>query len=180
MLALLVEAGEAQTVVAAGEEWLSTHRRDSRVRDVALSTALAHRAVAEACVKKQGDAASAAGMLRVAGELLRRHRAAPGLQAEVASALAELQPSLACQLVALPLEQFRERERGVQVGSCVCVCMCVCGLILVGLLDCLASHAADAPSPARPNSSVRTTRATQPPATLASRLPHPGGHRGAH
>jgi hypothetical protein len=117
VLALLLEAGDPQTVVAAGEEWLSTHRRDSRVRDVALSTALAHREVALTCVKKYGDAVSAAGMLRVAGELLRRHRAAPGLQQQVAEALAELQPALACQLVALPLEQFQERERGLQVGA---------------------------------------------------------------
>ncbi|KAI3428117.1 hypothetical protein D9Q98_006500 [Chlorella vulgaris] len=119
VLALLLEAGDPQTVVAAGEEWLSTHRRDSRVRDVALSTALAHREVALTCVKKYGDAVSAAGMLRVAGELLRRHRAAPGLQQQVAEALAELQPALACQLVALPLEQFQERERGLQVAISV-------------------------------------------------------------
>lgn len=165
VLALLVEAGEAQTVVAAGEEWLATHRADPRARDVALSTALAHRAVAQALARKQGDAAAAASMLEVAGGLLRRHRAAPHLQvrirlwgrrggalwckgsaflgraaasrqpqpqrraecchgapfaclqAEVAAELAELQPALACQLVALPLERFQERDRGVQVRS---------------------------------------------------------------
>ena len=37
----------------AGEEWLATHRRDPRARDVALSTALAHMAVAEQLSKKQ-------------------------------------------------------------------------------------------------------------------------------
>lgn len=116
VLALLVEAGEAPgTVVAAGEEWLASHRLEPRARDVALSTALAHRAVAEGLAKKQGDAASATAMLEVAGELLRRHRAAPNLQADVAADLAALQPALACQLVALPLERFQERERGVQV-----------------------------------------------------------------
>jgi hypothetical protein len=117
VLALLLEAGDAQTVVAAGEEWLSVHRRDRRAHDVALSTALAHQRVAEACVRKHGDAVGAAGMLRVARDLLRRHRAALALQAEVAAALAELQPALACQLVAMPLERFQERERGVQVGG---------------------------------------------------------------
>lgn len=115
MLALLLEAGDAQTVVAAGEEWLATHRRDPRARDVALSTALAHRAVADTLLKKQGDAVSAAAMLEVAVELLAQHRAAAGLQAQVAGALAEVQPALACQLVAAPLERFKERERGVQV-----------------------------------------------------------------
>jgi hypothetical protein len=117
VLALLLEAGEAQTAVAAGEEWLSTHRRDTRARDVALTTALAHRSVAEMHARKQGDALTAAGMLEVACELLKRHRAAPQLQQEVAGALAELQPALACQLVALPLERFQERERGVKVRS---------------------------------------------------------------
>lgn len=54
VLALLVEAGEApETVAAAGEEWLASHRRDPRARDVALSTALAHRSVAEDLAKKQ-------------------------------------------------------------------------------------------------------------------------------
>ena len=41
----------------------------------------------------------------------------------MATALAELQPALACQLVALPVERFQERERGLQVcaaalGAC--------------------------------------------------------------
>lgn len=115
MLALLLEAGDAQTVVAAGEEWLATHRRDPRARDVALSTALAHRALADTQLKKQGDAVSAAAMLEVAAELLAQHRGAAGLQAEVAGALAEVQPALACQLVSAPLERFQERERGVEV-----------------------------------------------------------------
>lgn len=38
-------------------------------------------------------------------------------QADVTAELAALQPALAAQLVALPLERFQERERGVQVGS---------------------------------------------------------------
>ncbi|KAL4443575.1 hypothetical protein ABPG75_011312 [Micractinium tetrahymenae] len=116
VLALLLEAGDAQTVVAAGEEWLATHRRDPRARDVALSTALAHRALADTLLKKQGDAASAAAMLEVAVDLLAQHRAAASLQAEVAGALAEVQPALACQLVSAPLERFQERERGVKVA----------------------------------------------------------------
>lgn len=115
MLALLLEAGDAQTVVAAGEEWLATHRRDPRARDVALSTALAHRALADTLLKKQSDAVSAAAMLEVAADLLAQHRAAAGLQAEVAAALGEVQPALACQLVSAPLERFQERERGVEV-----------------------------------------------------------------
>ncbi|PSC72514.1 ACCUMULATION AND REPLICATION OF CHLOROPLASTS chloroplastic [Micractinium conductrix] len=119
VLALLLEAGDAQTVVVAGEEWLATHRRDPRARDVALSTALAHRTVAQDLVRKHGDAASACAMLEVALALLRQHRASGSLQGEVATALAELQPALACQLVALPVERFQERERGLQVAIAV-------------------------------------------------------------
>ena len=153
---------------------------------MALSTALAHMAVAEQLSKKQGDVATAVSMLEVAAELLRRHRGTPQLQvgapcmragrpwkrlagwlryghtctfvcayvpiavgdvtsvartgfprnkcvvqhtqpalflqADVASELAGLQPALAALLVALPLERFQERERGVQVGT-MCICM---------------------------------------------------------
>jgi hypothetical protein len=137
VLSLLLEAGDPQTVVAAGEEWLASHRRDRRARDVALSTALAHRRVAEALVKRHNDAISADAMLRVAADLARQHRAPPALQAELAAAAAELAPAVACQLAALPLERFQERERGLQVqtghmlegrlmiGHIVCVASCV-------------------------------------------------------
>ena len=62
VLALLLEAGDAQTVVVAGEEWLATHRRDPRARDVALSTALAHRTVAQvrACCRRPARLLAAA------------------------------------------------------------------------------------------------------------------------
>ena len=92
MLALLQEAGESQTVVAAGEQWLSTHKRDARARDVAITTALAHCSVASQHADRRGDAISASAMYEVATELLRRHKAAPELQREIGEALRELQP----------------------------------------------------------------------------------------
>lgn len=48
--------------------------------------------------------------------LAHKQAALPCMQSDVAAELAALQPALAAQLVALPLERFQERERGVQVG----------------------------------------------------------------
>lgn len=58
VLALLQESGEAPAVVAAGEQWLALHRQDPGTRDVALATALAHRAVAAAHLERKGDVMS--------------------------------------------------------------------------------------------------------------------------
>ena len=94
VLALLQEAGESQTVVVAGEQWLSTHKRDPHARDVAISTALAHCGVAAQYSERRKDAISASGMYQVAAELLAQHKAPNELQREVAEALRELQPQV--------------------------------------------------------------------------------------
>ena len=58
MLALLQESGDSQTVVAAGEQWLSMHRHSVGARDVALSTAVAHFTSATAYLERRGDVVS--------------------------------------------------------------------------------------------------------------------------
>eukprot|EP00887_Chlorella_sp_A99_P001959 scaffold18.g1959.t1 len=117
VLALLQESGDSQTAVAAGEQWLSTHRNDPGARDVALTTALAHCSVASLYMDRKGDVLSVVRMLEVARELLRAHRVGGELQAEVAERVEGLQPALACELVALPLERFQERERGIALAQ---------------------------------------------------------------
>ncbi len=65
VLVLLQEAGEPQTVVAAGEHWLATHRSSPRAKDVALAVALSHCAIARSLLSSTGNTQQATRMLEV-------------------------------------------------------------------------------------------------------------------
>lgn len=88
VLALLQEAGDCGTVVAAGEEWLSTHRGDRGAADVALATALAHADAAAALVDSRGSTLQAVSMLEVAARLLAQYGVRGSVAAEVDRAIA--------------------------------------------------------------------------------------------
>jgi hypothetical protein len=129
VIMLLQEAQDWKTAIAAGEQWLSVHRKSPLARDVALATALAHCDAASACLEAAGGIQRATGMLEVARDLLRKYclnknnnGAATGamtLQQRISDALAELQPQLAVELLALPLEAADQRARGLALAKAV-------------------------------------------------------------
>lgn len=111
VLILLQEIGEYSTVIVTGESWLATNRRSSLTKDVARATAMAHLKIAVQ-VQKQ-SAQQATGMLEVARDLLKRYNAAPDLRIQITEAIAELEPPLARELLALPLEAEDQRGHGL-------------------------------------------------------------------
>lgn len=114
-LMLLQEAGDAQTVVAVGEAWLSTHRRHRAARDVALATALAHCDLAGALLDARGSVEAACAMLDVAGKLLKEYKAGtPQLQADIEGAVAELRPQMALELLART-DSAESRSKGLEL-----------------------------------------------------------------
>lgn len=113
-LLLLQEAGDHQTVIASGESWLATHRRHRSARDVALATALAHCDVAQMRVDAHGSTQQAAAMFELALKLLRDYRAGTQeLSKKIESALKDLQPRLAIELLSDASPALRARGKAI-------------------------------------------------------------------
>ena len=69
-LILLQEGGDYQTVVGVGEAWLAQHPRHKSIKDVALSTALAHCDIARRILETRGSVEKALSALESAKRLL--------------------------------------------------------------------------------------------------------------
>jgi hypothetical protein len=115
-LALLQESGDAQTVVAAGEAWLATHRRHRNARDVAIAVGMAHCDLARAILDARRDIQSAVSTLQVASSVLRRYKAGTDSMLQgIEDAIADLQPLLVLEVLAKQDDDAAARARGLKL-----------------------------------------------------------------
>ena len=107
--------------------------------------------------------------MEVSSELLRAHRLGGQLQEEIAAKVEQLQPALACELVALPLQRFQVSSSGQFSGDwpCGCTMLTFSQLAMGGLLRLVPSCPGQSPV------SAVLSRCTSPAPRTPEQL---GGH----
>uniref|UniRef100_A0A1D1ZTR6 Uncharacterized protein n=2 Tax=Auxenochlorella protothecoides TaxID=3075 RepID=A0A1D1ZTR6_AUXPR len=99
-LLLLLEAGRARDAAEAGQRWLSQARRGVReAQDVALATGLGLCDAAADHLAQTGRVAETVHLLEEAAGVLHKHRAGSSLQADIRTAVQELETAVVMELL---------------------------------------------------------------------------------
>ena len=103
--------GEHEVVLEVGARALDKWEARAMRRDILLAMALAHLGLASEAFEAPGHVADGCARLEAAAALLADAGApllAPDLEAEIAGALADLQPAATLEHLALPLGEVRK------------------------------------------------------------------------
>ena len=111
-LALLQECGDLQTVIAAGDVWLSKHGRRKDAKDVGLAVSLARCELARSILDNDGSIDEAVDMLlKASGVLSSNGGEGLPLYQKIKVAISDLRPALVIEL--LHSVDARTRYRGL-------------------------------------------------------------------
>lgn len=103
-LALIQESGDYDTVITAGETWLSQHKQHKNAADVALAVGLAFCDRARHLLDSHGNVDNAVTTLLKASNILESHRrkgmkSVESLYQRIGTAISDLQPALVVELL---------------------------------------------------------------------------------